>query len=90
MRSRSSGEIPRLDAISYSSRLHLAEPLRGRDALDRAPDAAVEPVGDALGEHVHLKAEVAAAANQVAERTCPEFNSVTVTASSTMNAARPG
>jgi hypothetical protein len=72
------------------ARLHLAEPLGGHDALDRAPDATVELVRDALRQHVHLEPEVPAAADQVAECAAPSSSSVTVAASSTMNAARPG
>jgi len=59
--------------IAELARLHLAGPPASRDALNGPPDAGIKPVRHALDHHVHLEAEVTAAADQVAERARSEL-----------------
>ena len=55
-------------AVFHLAVFHLAVPAVGRIALDSAADRCVEPIRDALRQHVQLDAEVPPATGQVAQR----------------------
>jgi hypothetical protein len=70
--------------------LEPSKPFRRRDTLNHATDARVEPVGHTLRQHVTSRPQCRPRRTRSPSVRAPSSSSITVTASSTMNAARLG